>query len=365
MGTADDAHDTSIVGVAQSLADSHLFPTAQLIDRCELIPRDRFEPLASAGLFGIGGPDEFGGPGRTDLDPMIMRRTIAAIASGCGATFFVWAQHHGVVRSVRGASNDSLRTELLQRLCTGQLIGGTAFAHLRRSDRRAVTARSVDGGWQLDGRAPWATSWGIADVFTVAAETSDGRVVWALIDRSDQPGLLATPLGLPVFAATGTVSLTFDGLVVPDDHVLDVVEPADRWRRDDRQRAAVGQTGVLGVADRAITLLRASARNDGDLAMTAADRLQTRLADVWARDDDFIATMASAADRLDVEAASDHRAACLELGLHSTAALLAAVGGGGMDLDHPAQRLSREAAFYVIQAQTSDGRNATLRAAGR
>jgi hypothetical protein len=32
-----------------------------------------------------------------------------------------------------------------------------------------------------------------------------------------------------------------------------------------------------------------------------------------------------------------------------------------MDLNHPAQRLAREAAFYVIQAQTVDGRAATLR----
>ncbi|MGB5756638.1 MAG: hypothetical protein WBM50_06960, partial [Acidimicrobiales bacterium] len=39
-------------------------------------------------------------------------------------------------------------------------------------------------------------------------------------------------------------------------------------------------------------------------------------------------------------------------------ALLAAVGGGAMQLDHPAQRLSREAMFYLIQAQSADGRRA-------
>jgi hypothetical protein len=59
--------------------------------------------------------------------------------------------------------------------------------------------------------------------------------------------------------------------------------------------------------------------------------------------------------------ASDHRAACLDLARRATTALLAAVGGRGMDLAHPAQRLAREADFYVIQAQTADGRAATLR----
>ena len=62
-----------------------------------------------------------------------------------------------------------------------------------------------------------------------------------------------------------------------------------------------------------------------------------------------------------VESMSDHRAACLDLARRSTTALLASVGGAGMDLAHPAQRLAREADFYVIQAQTADGRAATLR----
>ena len=32
-----------------------------------------------------------------------------------------------------------------------------------------------------------------------------------------------------------------------------------------------------------------------------------------------------------------------------------------MELDAPAQRLVREAAFYTVQAQTAPGRDATLR----
>ena len=41
---------------------------------------------------------------------------------------------------------------------------------------------------------------------------------------------------------------------------------------------------------------------------------------------------------------------------------MAASGGGAMALSHPAQRLSREATFYLIQAQTGSLREATLRA---
>jgi alkylation response protein AidB-like acyl-CoA dehydrogenase len=55
------------------------------------------------------------------------------------------------------------------------------------------------------------------------------------------------------------------------------------------------------------------------------------------------------------------RAWSLELAVRSASALVAAVGGRSMLLDHPAQRLLREAAFYAIQAQTPPVREAVLR----
>lgn len=347
----------SPIAVAQRIADEDLFPTAQDVDRLALIPLDRFSVLANAGLFGIVGPAELGSGG---LGVHELRRVMAAVSSGCGATFFAWAQHHGVVRTVGAASNGELRAAWLPRLCRGEVVAGTAFAHLRRADRRAVTATRVHGGWRLDGFAPWATSWGIAEVFTVAAESEGGEVIWTLINGVEQSGLDVLPLALPVFGSTGTVALRFDGLVVPDNRVLGA-DDAATWRASDRIRAAAGQTGVLGVADRATRLLADEVRGPDDPAADAARRLRTELEVIWLRDRAVVEWLGGAADDVLLAEASDHRAACLDLGRRATTALLAARGGSGMDLNHPAQRLAREAAFYVIQAQTVDGRAATLR----
>ena len=120
---------------------------------------------------------------------------------------------------------------------------------------------------------------------------------------------------------------------------------------------------VLGVADRAIRLLRSAGRDAYDTAGPTAGALSDELDSSWDRDDDVLAALSDPSSTADVlAAASEHRAACLGLAHRSTTALLAAVGGGGMDLSHPAQRLAREAMFYVIQAQTADGRSAVLRA---
>ncbi len=341
------------VAAARRIADDVLFPNAQAVDRSDHLPDRNLAALADAGLFGLVGPTSHGG---LDLDAHAARRVMAAVGSGCGATFFVWVQHHGVVRTLRSSPNDALVDTYLADLCAGRSLAGTAFAHVRRGGPPAISATRIDSGWRFDGHAPWATSWGLADWFSVAAETADGELVWALLPGDPAHGVTATALELPVFSATATVALDFDGCTVTDDHVI-AVEPADAWRRADRRHASLGQPAVLGVAERAHRLLGDHADDPGVAA--AAVALAAELRRRWDADDALIDALA-AGDDVVVEA-SDHRAACLALARRSTTALLAAVGGRGMDLSHPAQRLAREADFYVIQAQTADGRAATLR----
>ena len=340
------------IAAARGIADEVLFPAAQDVDRADRIPDRNLAALADAGLFGLVGPVSHGG---LDADAHAARRAMAAVGSGCGATFFVWVQHHGVVGRLRTSQNTALVEEHLAALCAGRSLAGTAFAHVRRSGPPAITATRIDGGWRLDGNAPWATSWGLADWFSVAAESDDGELVWALLPGRSPQGVSATALALPVFGATATVALRFDGCVVPDERVL-AVESAEAWRRADRRHASLGQPAVLGVADRAQRLL---ADEGDDLAIAAAEALTAELRSRWRADDDVMRALAGGDEA--VTDASNHRAACLDLARRSTTALLAAVGGRGMDLSHPAQRLAREADFYVIQAQTADGRAATLR----
>ena len=338
-----------LIDAALRLADDLLVPAAQRVDRTE-VPQSHLDALADNGLFDLGA-----------LEPRQMRRVIAAIGGGCGATFFVWVQHHGVLRNLATSLNAPLRSELLDRFRRGDALAGIAFAHVRRQGPAAVTATRVADGWRLDGHAPWATSWGIAEHFCVAAETEDGSMVWSMMPGRPSPGVTATALDLAVFSATGTVAFDFDGCVVADERVVRV-EDVVAWRAADRRRAALGQPAVLGVAGRALELLA----ERGDDAARAAERLGDELARIW-RQDDFLVTSApdtSEALGVDVErwirSASAHRAECLDIARRATTAFLAASGGAGMDLDHPAQRLAREATFYVIQAQTADGRAATL-----
>jgi len=68
---------------------------------------------------------------------------------------------------------------------------------------------------------------------------------------------------------------------------------------------------------------------------------------------------AGATDAVIAEGAAE-RDRGLDLARRATDALVAATGGGAMSLEHPAQRLVREATFFLIQAQTGDLRAASL-----
>lgn len=335
---------------ASRVADEILFPAAQEVDRAERVPDGHLRALADAGLFGVVGPASAGG---LELGPREFWRIAAALGGGCGATFFVWVQHHMTVQILRTSDNSSLVEELLGPLCAGTAIAGVAFAHLRRSGPPAIEATRVDGGWRFDGFSPWTTSWGIADRFTIAAETDDRHVVWGVLD-ADAAGIEAIPLALPVFGATGTMMLRLDECVVPDRRV-GLIQPVGEWRAADRLRSAAGTPATLGIAQRCVRLLDDL---DDAQAAEAAARLAVECDERAAAFDELPVALANGAAT--VADGARHRAACIALAQRSATALLAAVGGRGMDLAHPAQRLAREAAFFVIQAQTADGRAATL-----
>jgi hypothetical protein len=67
-------------------------------------------------------------------------------------------------------------------------------------------------------------------------------------------GLVATPLALPVFMSTGTVSLRFEQCFIGDDQIISI-ESADEWRARDRYSAAIGNPVTHGLAERSARLL--------------------------------------------------------------------------------------------------------------
>lgn len=343
------------VRVARELASTLLAPDAQRVDVQGVDPAT-LAVLGHAGLLGLAGPRSHGGQ---QAPAAVERAVTEALAGADGATWFVTTQHKLPMVTLAASGNTPLRERWLRPLCTGGGLAGVAVAHLRRPGSPAVTATRHEGGWRLDGHVAWMTSWGLADVFLLAALTPQGEAVFALVPARDQPGLVSSPpLRLAAMAATGTVTLDLTAYDVSDADVVDVTD-AVPWLEADRIKTANVTPAVFGLHAEVVRRLRATADRRGDATATElADRLQAEgdgvRAAAYALMDE-VPAHEQLAERLAL------RAHALELVGRAATALVVATGGSAMGLDAAPQRLVREAAFHLVQAQTAPVREATLR----
>ena len=325
------------------MAEDLLAPAAPVTDRAATVPRSHLDALAGAGLCGLSCPPKPSAP--------VVRQVSETLAGACGVSYFVWAQHHGPVRQLVGGANVALRDRFLDDLCAGRLFGGVAFSHLRRPGRPAVVATAVPGGYRVDGEAPWVTSWGLAQLFLVAARLDD-QVLWFLLDtRAPEAAVRpSAPLALAAMNASSTVRLALDDLFVPGDDVVSI-GAFEEWRAQDRITTAQPNPAALGIAATCVRLL-------ADIAPAAAAGMGDELQECRARA--YRLADEGRTDAAHLAALVDARAWGLALAVRAAGALIAASGGRALTLDHPGQRLLREAAFFSIQAQTPALRQAVL-----
>jgi alkylation response protein AidB-like acyl-CoA dehydrogenase len=312
-----------IITAARRLADDVLFPDAMRVDGLDAVPAAHLDALAAEGLYGASVPERAGGLG---LDLRTTCAVTEELASGCLATTFVWLQHRGLTLTLAAESTPTvLRDQWLGPACQGKVRGSIALTGLIPGPPR-LRARPAEGGWRVDGEAPWATGWGLTDLLLVVARGPAESVVSLILDAVAQPGLTVTRQRLAAVNATVTVQLDFDGVVVPPERLVvqEPFDPAESLRPD---RLRINGSLALGLVRRCCRLMGPGALDD-ELAACRA-RLDSAL-------DADVAAMAQA------------RAAASELAVRSAAALAVQDGSKSILADQHPPRLAREALFLLV-----------------
>lgn len=322
-----------------------LAPLAAQTER-DGVERVTLDCLAGAGLYGILGPESI--TARVPSAP-VYRRVAEVLAGADASTWFLWFQHHPVVRMLAASTNQELAQRWLPALCAGTTQAGVAFSHLR-SERVVMPATRLDGGWRLSGVAPWCTGWGLLDLVLVGATTPDDEVLFALVPLAEGDTMIpGPPLHLAAMGGTRTFPLHLNSYVVADDDVV-LSAPRAKWATADAAAGANVQPSSFGITLAALGELAA-------LDPASAEVLSARLEAVRLRAYE-LADDVPAGDAIDERLRL--RAEALSLGVSVTSALVAAVGGRAMTGDHPAQRWAREATFHLVFAQTKAARAASL-----
>lgn len=365
------ADEAAILEATRKVAETVIGPAATESDLAPGPNEPNFRALAEAGLLGLTLPKEWGGlsaPGDTQREYTVI------LASYCGVTTFVQAQHHGPSRMILGCPNDALKQALLPELASGRKMSGISFAHLRRPGPPVLRAEPVDGGYRLHGKAPWVTGYGIMNQVAFGATLPDGRFVyvWSPFDRADFPELFAdvtppngdwgrqhasAPLALCAMNASATVEITLDGWFIPQAHWL---HESDRetMRRNDCNGVLNATAMPMGCAAGSLRVLRDVAERK---SLPAIHRAAQSFENEWQEARAQVIEWSRKTEAPDFfPNAVRIRAWCIELAVRAAHAAIAATSGAANLLTHPAQRLLREALFYTVQAQTQEVMEATL-----
>ena len=297
--------------------------------------------LADGGLLAGFIPGAHGGTGATEA---ALTAALVAIAERCLTTALAVSQWASAVRIIAGGP-EALRAAILPPLARGETFSTVGISQLTTSRQHtppAVVAHGGSDGWRLDGLCPWVTGADAVDTIVTGGATPDGGHAFFVVPARAAGVEIDPPLDMLALSGSRTAAVRFTAARA----ATAIAPPAGGTRTGGLTTTAL----AVGTTRAALAILAAEATGRSFLAPVAAglatetDALTDRLAAAASRGAD-----AADRDRL--------RADANGLVLRASQAALAASKGAGFVRGHPAERLAREALFFLVwscpQAVTS------------
>jgi butyryl-CoA dehydrogenase len=311
---------------------------ATALDRGGQWPDQDLSELASAGACRWFVPSRFGGEG---IDPLELHLRYEAIASASVATALVVSQRDSAVGFIDGGESETLRQELLPPMARGEFFGTIGIAQLTTSRQRGLRA-TVDGeGFRLDGIIPWSTGAAKSKYIVAGAVTEDGRQILFVLPMDLGGVSVRPPLDLVALRSSWTSQIEIRNSKLDRRWILR--GPVEKALSRSSKGLALGQIFLaFGLCTGALQLI---GEENSDRAKSLGERFGGQLETIRNEALDLCkpgreADSAAAAPRL--------RASCHDLAVRMTQSAVALYKGSGLLMDHPAQRLAREAMFFLV-----------------
>jgi alkylation response protein AidB-like acyl-CoA dehydrogenase len=157
--------------MTRQFADEVIRPVAEELDREERFPAEIYAQMGELGLFGIGVPEEMGGPGFDTLTYALvmeeLSRGYASVADQCGLVELVSTLlvRHGTDGQRTQWLGPLLAAEKKAAYCITEAEAGTDVSGIR------TTAVKDGDGWILNGGKLWIHNAPVADVGFVLTRT--------------------------------------------------------------------------------------------------------------------------------------------------------------------------------------------------
>ena len=220
MDFAYNSEQQDIIKVVRDLVEKEIKPYAGEMDRTGVLHEGLLDKLAAQGLLSVAIPEEFGGAG---LDAVTIAALYEELGKGCAGVATTVAANALASYPVILAGNDDQKKRFFDIITEDKLAAFALTEPGTGSDAGSVSTRAVkteDGkGYILNGSKCFITNGGLADVFTVFANTrkSGGvRGLTAFMVKKGTPGFTIgkkeDKMGI---RASNTTELVFQDCYVP------------------------------------------------------------------------------------------------------------------------------------------------------
>jgi len=213
-----------IMETARDYAQAKLAPRIRQAYRNESTDPAIFREMGELGLLGptIEG---YGCPGVNYVSYGLIAREIERVDSGYRSMFSV--QSSLVMYPIYAYGTEEQREKYLPKLATGEWVGcfGLTEPDAGSDPAGMITrARSVNGGYVLNGAKMWISNSPLADVFVVWAKCDDGKIRGFVLEKG-MKGLSAPKIeGKLSLRASITGQIVMQDVEVPESALLPNVE---------------------------------------------------------------------------------------------------------------------------------------------
>jgi len=207
----------------REFAEKVVKPVARRIDQENAVPPDIIRQVAEMGYFALRVPQEYGGPGLSTLESVIVVEELAR-ASGAVAIMATVSGTMVAYPLVHYASPE-IKERYLTKLAKGA-IGAFALSEpCCGTDAAAITTRAVKEGdeYVISGRKTWITNSPYADFFLVAARTGRPEdrhrgVSLFVVDKTSC--VEVSKLDMMGYRGSGTSEVLFRDCRVPESNMV-------------------------------------------------------------------------------------------------------------------------------------------------
>ncbi len=275
-------------------------PQALEYDRDEKFNLELLKSLGEMGLLGITASEEFGGAGLDAVATVIVHEELSASVPGFALAYL--AHSMLFVNNLEFNGNDSQRSRILPKVCSGEWIGAMAMSEPDvGTDVMGLSTTAVqrdDGSWVLNGRKMWITNGCLdddgtpADVVWVYAKTGTndrGRTeISTFLVENGMPGY---SVGQKIMDKTGmrasnTAELVFEDCIVPAENLVGEVGDSmiHMMRNLEIERLTLAAMS-LGIARRSLDEMNKYATDREAFGRQIRDfgQMQRYIAESWAK----------------------------------------------------------------------------------